>query len=306
MILLVWALAFAGIVSAQQPSSLVEAEWLKANLDNPNIRILDVSKNPKDFGKGHITNALSVDRHLDLGDTTALPPTLYPNKEQFERLMGRLGITPDTTVVAYDDNKSLYAARLTTIMEAYGHDPSKLKILNGGWVYWEGKEYPMETGPAKMPAATRYSASAADQSRLVSSSEIYRDVVLGAKPGVMLLDARPADEYQAKKIRAVRGGNVPGSINLTGANFMSDEDHRIKPLDEIRKMLTDAGFTPDKEIYVYCHSGDRSAHAHWVLRHMLGYENVRVNDSGWKGWAETLSYPAKDQAWAWQAKEAAK
>lgn len=282
------------------PSTAVSAEWLKDNLDNRDIRILDVSKKPASFVKGHIPNALSVHRKLDLGDTQAIPPNNYPGKKQFEELMQKLGITSKTTIVAYDDNKSMYATRLLSIMELYGHDPAKLKLLDGGWLNWASLEYPVEMGEAKMPKKTSYKVKATNLDRLVGSSDIYRDVVMKARPEIMLMDARPNAEFAARKIRSVRGGNIPGSINLTGENFMDAENHRLKPMSEIQQMLSDAGFSKDKEIYVYCHSGDRSAHVYWILTHMLGYDKVSINDSGWHGWANTTTYPAREEIWAWQ------
>lgn len=299
--LMLGALTLPGIVGAQQHDSFVDAEWVRDNIDEPGIRILDVSSNPEHFEQGHIPNALPINRHLDLGDTSAEPPNKYPDKAQFEQLMSKLGITPETTVVVYDDNKSLYATRLTTIMEIYGHNPSKLKILDGGIRNWSMNEFTVATGSAEMPTATDYTANNADKDILISSEDIYRDVVLGARPDVMLLDTRPADEHNAEHIRSVRGGNIPDSINVTGANFMSDDDHRLRSLDEVQGLLEESGVAQDQDIYVYCHSGDRAAHVYWILTRELGYENVHVNDSGWKGWATRLNYPVDNEVWAWQA-----
>lgn len=279
--------------------SPVEAEWLKDNLSAKNMRIVDVSNKADTYGKGHIPGAVQVKRALDLGNLNWVPPHRYPTKEQVEKLMSRLGIDKNTTVVAYDDSLSLFASRLLVIMELYGHDTSKLKLLNGGSVRWQQLGYPMSTDVPAV-AATSYGASVVRQDLFVSWSDIYRDVVLGARPEIMLLDSRPAKEYSAENIRALRGGRIPKSINVTGADAMDPADQRFRPLDDIRKMYSDAGFAPDKIIYEYCHSGDRSAHAYIILRHLLGYKNVYVNDGGWLEWAHTLSLPAEGEVWKWE------
>ncbi|MEM4262910.1 MAG: rhodanese-like domain-containing protein, partial [Thermoplasmata archaeon] len=108
--------------------SIVDADWLNKNLQEKNIRIVEVPEKADAVGaqhiagKLHIKGAVVVNRYLDLGDIKSVPPTLYPTKEQFEKLMARLGIAKDTTVVAYDDKFGLFASRLLVIMEYYGHD----------------------------------------------------------------------------------------------------------------------------------------------------------------------------------------
>lgn len=297
---ILFTFAGIGVALAEQPIELVDAEWLKANLDKPGIRIVDVSGKADTYGRGHIPGAVQVKRHLDLGDLSKSPPTLYPSKEQFEALMSRLGISPDTTVVAYDDAFSLYASRLLFIMEIYGHDTGKLKLLNGGSVHWKSQNLPMSTAAAAVPA-TAYKVDRARSERRLSREDVLRDVVMGAKPGVVLHDARPDKEYKAENIRSIRGGHIPGAINVTGANAVA-ENHLFKPIDEIRKMYEDAGITADKEVYTYCHSGDRSAHAYITMKHLLGYEKVRSYDGSWIEWSTDLTLPAAGQVWVWAAK----
>lgn len=282
--------------------SLVEAEWLKKNMDDGNLRIVDVSKKDSTFEKGHIPGAVQVKRKIDLGNLEMIPPNRYPTKVQFEKLMAKLGINNNTVVVAYDDTFSLFAARFLVQMEMYGHDNKKLKLLNGGSVRWKQLGYPMDKGPCGCAVlATSYTSTHIRQDFFVSWTDIYRDVVLGANPEVKLLDSRPAAEYKAEKIRSIRGGHIPKAINVTGAHAVDPKDQRFKPIAEIRRMYENAGFTPEKHIYEYCHSGDRSAHAYFILKHLLGYEYVRFNDGGWLEWSTTLSLPAENEVWLWDA-----
>lgn len=280
--------------------SLVDAEWVKGQCDEKGIRIVDVSNKPDTYDKGHIPCAVKVNRNLDLGNTSMVPPNRYPSKEQFEKLMMRLGIEKNTTVIAYDDSLGLFASRFLVMMELYGHSNDNLKLLNGGAVRWKKLGYPMSTEPA----AARNTTYRVDNVRLdvfVGWDDIYRDVVLGDRPEVKLLDSRPADEYSGKNIRSVRGGHIPKAINVTGADAVNKEDHTFKPIAEIRKMYEEKGFTPDKTIYEYCHSGDRSAHAYVILKHLLGYKNVRFNDGGWAEWSTILTLPVEGQVWLWEA-----
>jgi thiosulfate/3-mercaptopyruvate sulfurtransferase len=291
--------AWASTASAIE---LVEASWLKDNLKNPDIRIVDVSNKADTYGKGHIPGAVQVKRYLDLNTYETATPNLnlYPNQKQFEQLMGRLGITPNTTVVAYDDSPGFFSSRLLVIMELYGHDIGKLKLLNGGSKYWVSQGLPMSTDPVSVKATNYKATKNYFDDRTVTWDQIYRDVVRGGKSGVVLLDTRPAGEYGAQNIRAIRGGFIPKAVNVTGGNAVGS-DMRFKPLDEIKKMFTDAGVTQDKLIYEYCHSGDRAAHAYIILRHLLGYANVKAYAGGWQEWAGITSLPADGQVWLWDA-----
>ncbi|MFH7319677.1 sulfurtransferase [Desulfurivibrio sp. D14AmB] len=284
--------------------SLVEAEWLQENLGAKNLRIVDVSNKPDTYAKGHIPGAVPVKRYLDLSGYNPATPglNLYPSQAEFEQLMGRLGITPATTVVAYDDSPGFFAARLLVIMELYGHDTSKLKLLNGGSKYWAQAGFPMVT-ESPQPQKTAYRAKKNYfGERTVTWSQVYTDVVRGGKPELVLVDVRPGAEYQAENIRAIRGGHIPKAINVTGGNAVGP-DMRFKPLEEIRQMFVEAGVTPDKEIYEYCHSGDRSAHAYFILHHLLGYQSVKSYYGSWTEWARNTALPAEGQVWLWEARK---
>lgn len=280
---------------------VVEAEWLKNNLDNKNIIIVEVPEKAEPIagahkpGVMHIPGAVVVNRYLDLGNTSAVPPTMYPTKEQFERLMSRLGIDKDTTVVAYDDKFSLFASRMLVIMEYYGHDTNKLKLLNGGLVNWKNLGYPLFDGHREVKS-TSYKVDKTTPI-LLTWSDIYRDVVRHGRPDVVLVDVRPADEYNAKKIRSIRGGRIPGAINITGSDANDKKTHMFKSSEEIRNMFAEKGVKGDKPIYEYCHSGDRAAHAYVILKHILGFKDVKVYDGSWIEWSTILSLPAEGQVW---------
>jgi thiosulfate/3-mercaptopyruvate sulfurtransferase len=171
-----------------------------------------------------------------------------------------------------------------------------------GSVRWKALEYPIskDTVPVK---ETKYKVkdSEINLNMMITWSDIYRDVVNGAKKDVLLLDVRPAAEYGAKNIRSIRGGYIPKAVNVTGSDANKKEEHTYKPVAEIKKMFEEKGVTSDKSIYEYCHSGDRAAHAYVTLKHLLGYTNVKLYDGGWTEWSTILSLPAEGQVWLWEA-----
>lgn len=291
--------------------SLVDADWLKANLSKKDVRIVDVAEKPDTyFVKGHIPGAVYINRYVELGDLNANPSTLFPTKKQFEELMSKLGISKNTTVVAYDDTFGLFASRFLVIMELYGHDIKKLKLLNGGIVKWKSLGYETATDYVSVnPVQYMVNNAQIRKDLRLSKADVFRDVVNGMKPDVMLIDSRPEPEFLGKKIRSVRGGAIARAINITGTVANDPKDHTFKPVEEIKKTYEQRGVTPDKEIYAYCHSGDRSAHTYITLKYLLGYKRVKFYDGSWIEWSMDLSLPpyaVAGQVWPWDEKKEAK
>lgn len=281
-------------------ANLVDAEWLKSNMGNKNVKVMDVADKHDSFGKEHIPGAIHVKRILDTFNTDSYPPTGNPTKDQFEKFLSNSGINKNSIIVAYDDKFGLFATRLLYLLEMYGHDTAKLKLLNGGIVNWK-KQGNTVTGAATPIKKSAYKAAKAKSDMSVIWSDIYRDVDQSARPEVLLIDARPENEYKAQNIRAIRGGHLPKAILVTSVEANDMTSHLFKTVDEIKKIYTAKGVNGDRPVYTYCHSGDRSAHTYFILKHVLGYKNVRVYDGGWTEWANMLALPMTGQVWLWDA-----
>jgi len=282
--------AFAGL--------LVDADWVQQHKNDPKVRIVDVQNKADAYGKGHIPGAVRVQRHADLADPTRYPPNKYPQQEQFLALMNRLAIDNNTTVVAYDDHHGLFASRLLAIMELYGHDTAKLKILDGGTVQWKAAGNALTTEESRLSKAAAYVTKGAKTDMLITWTDILRDVIHAADNRVLLLDVRPVAEYNAEKIRAIRGGHIPGSVNVTGQDAANNKEaHTFKSVDQIRAAFEAAGLKPEQTAYVYCHSSDRAAHAYMVLTQLLGHKNVKIYDGAWAEWATLSALPVEDERW---------
>ncbi|GER93784.1 sulfurtransferase [hot springs metagenome] len=281
---------------------LVDADWLKTHMDDPKVVIVDVQSKHDLYGKGHIPGAVKVARHIDLEDATRYPTNKYPQKEQFVNLMSRLGIDNDSIIIAYDDKYGLFASRFLVIMELYGHDINKLKLLDGGIKAWQAKGYQITAEATVRDKKAEYKTSGPNMNMIASWSDVYRDGVLRQNPDVVLHDARPVDEFSGNKIRAIRGGHIPGAINVTGVSAANNKDEQtFKSPSEIKKAFENAGVTPDKKVYTYCHSADRAAHAYIVLKHMLGYKDVKIYDGSWNEWATLTALPAEEEKWIAQS-----
>ena len=133
------------------PELLAEPDWLQANLDNPNVRVIDCAT-VEAYRRAHIAGAVQLPVHYYIKEndpegsdhgTLVMPP------REFEDLMSKLGVSNDTTVVTYDDNNGLVAARLWWVLKYYGH--TNAKVLNGGWHRWMTEGRPATFHATKAP-----------------------------------------------------------------------------------------------------------------------------------------------------------
>jgi thiosulfate/3-mercaptopyruvate sulfurtransferase len=269
---------------------LVDTTWVAEHLNDSNIRLLESNEDVLLYDLGHIPGAVKIDWVADLNDPLVRD---YLDKERFEQLMSEKGISNDTTVVFYGDKNNWWATYAFWVFQLFGH--TNAKILNGGRKKWidEGRE--LSTDVPKYPA-TQYTA----KERSDAEIRAFRDQVIEAlKQGnVALVDVRSPDEFTGKKLHmpeypqegALRGGHIPGAQNIPWASTVR-EDSTFKSREELEQIYGTKGVTPDKDVIAYCRIGERSSHSWFVLKYLLGYDNVRNYDGSWTEWGNSVGLP---------------
>ncbi len=273
---------------------LVSTGWLAEHLNDPGVVVAEVDENPDLYDEGHIPGAVKLHWKEDLQDPVERD---LVEKEAFEQLLGSRGIGNETTLVLYGDKNNWFAAYAYWYVKTYGH--ADVRILNGGRQKWidEGRQL---TGQVPAPAAVSYRAAERDE-----EIRAYRDQVrgwLGAQ-GRALVDVRSPGEYAGDLIAppgyeqegAQRAGHIPTAASIPWASAVQD-DGTFKTVDQLRDLYTSKGITPDKEIVAYCRIGERSAHTWFVLRELLGYQNVRNYDGSWTEWGNLVDVPIEKGA----------
>ena len=225
------------------PDLLVETGWLAARLTDPNVRVVDMD-DPPAYQKGHIPGAVGVpDRRLK----SAASPAHVMEAEAMATLMASLGIGDETLVVAYDSNRSLYAARLWWVLSYYGH--SRVTVLNGGWRKWCAEARPIEVTPPEAPAGQ---LKFAPQTRPAMLTTLDGLQAAYDKPDVAVWDIRSRDEFTGASDRGnARRGHVPGARHLEWSELVNEADHTFKGPEEMRRLLADAGISPEKTVHTY-------------------------------------------------------
>ncbi|MFQ5830614.1 MAG: sulfurtransferase [Candidatus Methylomirabilia bacterium] len=277
--LFVLILSASGAARAQAPL-LVEPAWLEARLEDPKIRVVDMSR-PETYRSAHIPGAL----HLNIREL--MPPVPTGGSRALEaaeaaELFGRLGIANDSHVVIYDDAGGLHAGRLFFTLELFGHQA--VSVVNGGLQAWLRAELPLVQEIATVTPATYRPAPTPD--RLASAEWILAGL---EDPDVVLVDARSSAEYDGKLPLARRGGHIPGAVNIEWLENLQ-ADGTFKPLEQLRAMYEARGVTPDKTVVPYCQTFHRAAHTYFVLR-FLGYPRVAGYDRSWAEWGNRAGLP---------------
>lgn len=264
---------------------LVEADVLQSSLDEKKLLIVDLSK-PDLYARGHIPGAVFLD-YSRIVHTEKPIGGLLPDEGQLSEVLSGLGLTPQTHVVAYDEEGGGKAARLLWTLEVLGHQ--HYSLLNGGLHAWANEGHPLSQEQEK-PAPSHYRAKLNKESEAVAIRQFILDHLQDSK--VALLDARSPAEYTGQKSYAARGGHIPGAINIEWTHFMDQSHHlRLKAIPELRNMLQEKGITPDKNIVTYCHTHHRSAHTWFVLKY-LGY-TARGYEGSWSDWGNRTDTPVE-------------
>ena len=268
---------------------LVTTDWVAEHLNDQDVVVAEVDENPDLYEEGHIADAVKLHWRDDLQD--AVERDLV-DKATFERLMSERGISNDTTLVLYGDKNNWFAAYAYWYLKIYGHQD--VRILDGGRQKWadESREF---TTDSPQPRQSDYQAGERDE-----SIRTYRDTVreeIGAQSKA-LVDVRSPQEYAGDLIAppgyeqegAQRAGHIPTAASIPWATAVRD-DGTFKSADELRELYESKGVTPEKQVTAYCRIGERSAHTWFVLRELLGYENVKNYDGSWTEWGNLVDVP---------------
>ncbi|MEI4270231.1 sulfurtransferase [Klenkia sp. LSe6-5] len=266
---------------------LVSADWAQEHLGDAGLVFVEVDEDTSAYDKGHLEGAVKLDWKTDLQDPLRRD---FVDKEQFEALLSAKGISNDDTVVLYGGNNNWFAAYAYWYFKLYGH--ADVKLVDGGRKKWELDSRPLSDAEVTRPA-TQYTAQEPD-----TSIRAFRDEVVAAIDTKNLVDVRSPDEFAGKLVApahlpqegAQRPGHIPSAVNVPWSKA-ANEDGTFKSDEELAALYADAGFDGSKETIAYCRIGERSSHTWFVLRELLGHDDVKNYDGSWTEYGSLVGVP---------------
>jgi thiosulfate/3-mercaptopyruvate sulfurtransferase len=267
------------------PEVLVSTDWVARHGSDPNVRIVEVDVDTKAFDEGHVPGAIAWAWNTQLSDPIRRD---ILSKQQFEELFGAAGISPDTTVIVYGDNNNWFAAWAFWQAKIYGH--RDIRIMDGGRKKWlsEGRDLELST-PSPKPA--HYTAGDADL-----SLRAFLPQVQAAQQShqAALVDVRSPQEFTGEILAppglpetCQRGGHIPGARSIPWSRACND-DGTFKTVEQLRSLYGGEGVDGGKPVIAYCRIGERSSHTWFVLKYLLGYDDVRNYDGSWTEWGNLV------------------
>ena len=227
-----------------RPELLAETEWLVEHLRDANLRIVDCDS-PDAYNRAHIPGAVNVGTNPNVKAEDGASAYVMP-PDEVSKFMSALGIGDDTLVVTYDGRNSVGSARFWWVLNYYGH--TNVKVLNGGWRKWLAEGRPVTDRASAVERASF--TPRVDESLIVNADGLK---LATGQEGVAIWDVRSRGEYTGETTRGNKyGGHVPGCAYMEWTDVMDTAGlATFKPAKDIRRMLSEIGVTPDKQVYTY-------------------------------------------------------
>lgn len=296
-----WVLAAAlglNVATAHADVALISVTEAKAWIENPDATrrpvVLDTRGGYKDYFRGHLPTAHHLEFDTLRGTDRAVPVQYLPD-DLTRALLVRAGVDRDRMHLVYatgdvlPNDEILSTTMVVYVLEKFGVE--NIRIVDGGLAEWKKQGFaPIQdyfgNPKGRLPRKANPGVAA-------TVSDVRRHV---GKPGHLLIDARPLNEFRGEDDVWLRKGHIPGAISFHWARLMEkDNTHKFKPLTQTKAALEAAGITPDKDIICYCGTSREGSLLFFYLKHVAGYPKVRLYEGAWKEyvWLEGKSLPAE-------------
>lgn len=268
--------------------ALGRADWLAVDC---RFTLTDPPAGRAAYLRGHIPGA----RYAHLDDDLARRPAAgegrhpLPDRARFAATLGRWGLSPDDTVVAYDEGSGAIAARLWWLLGWVGH--KRRAVLDGGFAAWEEAGLPVEQAPPAI-RPRRYAPRAPRQGSVVATGEIAAAQAAGG----VLVDARAGPRYRGEQEPIdTKAGHVPGALNRPFSQNVTAAG-RFRPAGELRAELDEllGGRSPE-QLIAMCGSGVTACHLLLAME-VAGLDGGRLYAGSWSEWIRDPARPIKTGA----------
>ncbi len=282
--------------------ALVSSEWLAGELGAPDLRILECTVDLKPGGPGGFTAVPMTDRwaeghipgsgYADLADALSDPDSdlrfMVPAAERFAAAMEALGVGDGTRVVLYDRRFTMWATRVFWMLRAFGFD--ECAVLDGGWRTWTAEDRPVSTEPAPTHPPVTFTP----RPRPELFADLARMEAVVGDDRTCIVNALSPENHSGEDDSYGRPGHLPGASNVFAVSLVDADNHRFLPVDELRTRFDH--LPADGPVVTYCGGGIAATANAFVLRHLLGRDDVAVYDGSLSEWVRDPARPLETGA----------
>lgn len=271
--------------------TLIEAEELAKLLGNPKLVVLDCRFNLAqptqgldDYMRSHIMSAQYVSLNNDLSDLKIKHKGRHPlpSIKDLEGLFSRLGVQPDSQVVAYDDADSGIAARLWWLLRYLGHEA--VAVLNGGWKCWQALGLPIQK-ESKGPLPPAQFKAQVQPQLLVQASEVLN--------APLVIDSRAPERFSGKsETLDPAAGHIPGAQNRFFKKNVDSEGKFLNPPELRKEFEKTFSKTDPKDVVFYCGSGVTACQNILAAAH-AGLPQSKLYAGSWSEWCSDSQRPVE-------------
>ncbi len=264
---------------------MIETEWLEKNLDRQNVKIIDV-RPQQDYNTAHIPQSVCLSAESIRGVVRGISSMLLPSNVLVSHF-SLIGLRPDDIVVLVYGDSLRDATLIGMAFERLGH--RKYGLLRGGYPKWFAEKR-STTNQLPDIASSVYPDNPTADTFTVNAEYVLKASI---NKKFVIIDARPADYYNGQKSNEARAGHIPNALNrpYTEDTLVTDSFGDFKPIPELQKVYNELIPDKDSTVIVYCRTGHQASQTFFILKHILGYNNVLWYDAGWSEWSARLNLP---------------
>jgi len=276
---------------ADDVSVLVDVWRLAGMLGGAGVKVLDLRPQPE-YNTAHIPGSLSLNVESLRGNTGGVPSMLLPAR-MLAAQFSLLGIEATDRVILVTGDKFHDATLAALAFERVGH--RGYAVLNGGYAAWAAAGLPTD---ARLPSVAPSMYEPAPDADTFS---VARDLVAAesGRRAAVILDVRPSDYFSGAKTDEARAGHIPGAVNRPFSEDTvsgTDKSVSFRPVDELSAAYGKIIRSLDTPVIVHCRTGHQASQTYFILKHLLGYRNVRWYDGGWTDWSSREELPVETGA----------
>ena len=247
------------------------------------------TRSEESYLKGHIPGAISLGRQkLNAGNLLRDTMSRMRSVRELEKILGLKGIARESEIILYGAKSDYYASVVYWILDVLTFP--EIRFFNDGIADAVAASVELETtvntlSPVKLKASI-------DNSLVATTSQVYKNLT---SKEALLMDVRTPAEHSGGDPWALRGGRIPGAINIHVEDNLSDSKLRnIKPVNELMELYKN--IDPNREVILYCQTATRASYTYTILK-ALGFKKVASYDDSWIIWGNRMDLPVERPHW---------